>query len=35
MKIDWKHAAITVASVLVALVVYERWIGPMVAKKVS
>ena len=32
---DWKGAIITGVTVIVALVVYERWIGPMIAKKVS
>jgi len=34
-SIDWKQAAITVVTVIVALAVYERWIGPMIAKKVG
>jgi hypothetical protein len=34
-NIDWKQIIITGATVIVALAVYERWIGPMIAKKVS
>jgi hypothetical protein len=34
-NIDWKQVLITGVTVIVALIVYERWVGPMIAKKVS
>jgi hypothetical protein len=33
--IDLKQIAITAGTVILALIVYERWVGPMIAKKVS
>jgi hypothetical protein len=30
-----KQALITVGCVIVALVVYEKWIGPMIEKKLA
>jgi hypothetical protein len=33
--IDWKHALITGAVVLVVLVAYDKWLGPMITKKVG
>lgn len=34
-SIDFKQVIITAVTVILALVVYERWVGPMIAKKVS
>ena len=34
-NIDWKQILITGVTVIVALVVYERFIGPMIEKKVG
>jgi hypothetical protein len=33
--IDFKHVAITAVTVIVALIVYERWVSPLIAKKVG
>jgi hypothetical protein len=34
-NIDWKHIAITGITVLVALAVYDRWLSPLIAKKLN
>jgi hypothetical protein len=35
MSTTVKQALITMATVIVALVVYEKWIGPMIEKKLD
>jgi hypothetical protein len=34
-NIDWKQVFITGATVLAVLFIYDKWIGPMVTKKVA
>ena len=34
-NIDFKHIGITVASVIVAMVVYDRFVAPMIDKAVD
>lgn len=35
LKIDWKMLGLIVAGTLITMIAYERWIGPLIAKKVS